>query len=44
VFRSLLAFVLTRRPVVLLGLLAFMAAGVLAFIKLNVEAYPNPRP
>ncbi|MBV5295784.1 MAG: efflux RND transporter permease subunit [Curvibacter lanceolatus] len=43
-FRSLLAFVLTRRPVVLLGLLAFMAAGVLAFIKLNVEAYPNPAP
>jgi cobalt-zinc-cadmium resistance protein CzcA len=44
VFRSLLAFVLTRRPVVLLGLLAFMAAGVAAFIKLNVEAYPNPAP
>lgn len=43
-FRSLLAFVLTRRPVVLLGLLAFMAAGVLAFFKLNVEAYPNPAP
>ncbi|MBV8621616.1 MAG: efflux RND transporter permease subunit [Curvibacter sp.] len=43
-FRSLLSFVLTRRPVVLLGLLAFMAAGVLAFIKLNVEAYPNPAP
>lgn len=43
-FRSLLAFVLTRRPVVLLGLLAFMAAGVAAFIKLNVEAYPNPAP
>jgi len=44
VFRSLLAFVLTRRPIVLLGLLAFMAAGVLAFYKLNVEAYPNPAP
>lgn len=43
-FRSLLAFVLTRRPIVLLGLLAFMAAGVLAFYKLNVEAYPNPAP
>jgi len=40
----LLAFVLTRRPIVLLGLLAFMAAGVLAFYKLNVEAYPNPAP
>lgn len=43
-FRSLLAFVLTRRAIVLLGLLAFMAAGVLAFYKLNVEAYPNPAP
>ena len=43
-FRSLLAFVLTRRPIVLLGLLAFMAAGWLAFYKLNVEAYPNPAP
>jgi len=44
VFRSLLSFVLTRRPIVLLGLLAFMGAGVLAFYKLNVEAYPNPAP
>ena len=43
-FRSILAFVLTRRPIVLLGLLAFMGAGVLAFYKLNVEAYPNPAP
>lgn len=43
-FRSLLSFVLTRRPVVLLGLIAFLAAGVLAFYKLNVEAYPNPAP
>ncbi|MGJ7579257.1 efflux RND transporter permease subunit [Variovorax sp. RHLX14] len=43
-FRSLLAFVLMRRPIVLLGLLAFIAAGVLAFLKLNVEAYPNPAP
>ncbi len=43
-FRSILAFVLTRRPIVLLGLLAFLAAGLLAFFKLNVEAYPNPAP
>ena len=43
-FRSILAFVLTRRPIVLLGLLAFMGAGLLAFYKLNVEAYPNPAP
>lgn len=43
-FRPLLAFVLTRRPMVLLGLLAFLAAGLLAFYQLNVEAYPNPAP
>ena len=43
-FRPLLAFVLTRRPIILLGLLVFLAAGVLAFLRLNVEAYPNPAP
>jgi cobalt-zinc-cadmium resistance protein CzcA len=43
-FRPLLAMVLSRRPVVLLCLLAFMAAGIYAFLKLNVEAYPNPAP
>lgn len=42
--RSLLAFVLSRRPIILLALLAFLGAGVLAFVKLNVEAYPNPAP
>jgi len=29
---------------VLLGLLGFVAAGVFAFFKLNIEAYPNPAP
>lgn len=43
-FRPLLAFVLSRRPIVLLALLAFMGAGLFAFSKLNVEAYPNPAP
>lgn len=43
-FRSILAFVLTRRPIVLMGLVAFLVAGLLAFYKLNVEAYPNPAP
>lgn len=43
-FRPLLAMVLSRRPVTLLCLLAFMAAGIYAFLKLNVEAYPNPAP
>ena len=43
-FRPLLSFVLTRRPIVLIGLMAFLCAGLLAFYKLNVEAYPNPAP
>lgn len=43
-FKSLLYFVLTRRPIVLLLLMAFIVAGIVAFLKLNVEAYPNPAP
>jgi heavy metal efflux system protein len=42
--RSILAFCLGRRAIVLFGLLAFAAAGVVAFKKLNIEAYPNPTP
>jgi heavy metal efflux system protein len=42
--KGLLAFGLTRRPIVLLGLLMFVGAGLIAFSKLNIEAYPNPAP
>ncbi|CAA2143031.1 efflux RND transporter permease subunit [Hyphomicrobium sp. ghe19] len=42
--RSILAFSLLRRPIVLLGLFVFLAAGIAAFSKLNIEAYPNPAP
>jgi cobalt-zinc-cadmium resistance protein CzcA len=44
VIKGLLTFGLTRRPLVLLGLLIFLAAGLFAFSKLNIEAYPNPAP
>jgi len=44
VFRALVTFALSRRPIVLLGLLAFLAAGLTAYFKLNIEAYPNPAP
>jgi len=44
VLKALLTFGLTRRPLVLLGLLVFLAAGLFAFSKLNIEAYPNPAP
>jgi heavy metal efflux system protein len=42
--RGLLTFGLTRRPIVLLGLLVFIGAGLAAFARLNIEAYPNPAP
>jgi len=44
VLKGLLVFGLTRRPLVLLGLLVFIGAGLFAFSKLNIEAYPNPAP
>lgn len=43
-FRSLIAFCLSRRAIVVLALLLFAGAGYLAFKKLNIEAYPNPAP
>jgi cobalt-zinc-cadmium resistance protein CzcA len=43
-FKSLLAFCLSRRAIVLVGLLLFAGAGFIAFKKLNIEAYPNPTP
>jgi cobalt-zinc-cadmium resistance protein CzcA len=42
--KGLLTFALTRRPLVLLGLIVFVTAGFFAFFRLNIEAYPNPAP
>ena len=42
--KGVLQFGLTRRPIILLALLVFVGAGVIAFTKLNIEAYPNPAP
>ena len=42
--KGVLAFVLTRRAIVLLGLMVFLGAGVAAFTMLNIEAYPQPAP
>jgi cobalt-zinc-cadmium resistance protein CzcA len=44
VLKSILAFGLTRRAIILLGLLVFTGGGLIAFYKLNIEAYPNPAP
>ncbi len=42
--RALLTFALSRRPIILLGLLVLIGGGLWAFSKLNIEAYPNPAP
>src|ERR1700745_4310712 len=43
-FSSLIAFCLSRRAIVVFGLLLFLGAGYVAFRRLNIEAYPNPAP
>ena len=43
-FSNLIAFCLSRRAVVLFGLLLFTGTGFVAYNKLNIEAYPNPTP
>ena len=43
-FKSLIAFCLSRRAIVVVGLLLFTGAGFVAFQKLNIDAYPNPTP
>jgi heavy metal efflux system protein len=44
VLKGLLTFGLTRRPILVLALIVFICAGVFAFSRLNIEAYPNPAP
>jgi heavy metal efflux system protein len=43
-FKSLVAFCLSHRAIVVVGLILFVGAGVVAFKALNIEAYPNPTP
>src|SRR6202162_3326480 len=42
--RHLIAFCLTRRPLVLTAFAAFLGIGAAAFVTLNIEAYPDPAP
>lgn len=42
--KSIIQFGLTRAAIIVLGLIVFCAAGIAAFVKLNIEAYPNPAP
>ncbi len=41
---SIIAFCLSRRAIVVFGLLLFAGAGFVAYEKLDIEAYPNPTP
>src|ERR1700734_1552913 len=41
---SLIAFFLSRRAIVVFGLVLFVGAGYVAFETLDIEAYPNPAP
>jgi cobalt-zinc-cadmium resistance protein CzcA len=43
-FKTLVAFCLSRRAIVVFGLLLFAGAGLVAFKALDIEAYPNPTP
>ena len=42
--RSLIAFCLSRRLLVLVAFAAFLGLGYAAFLTLNIEAYPDPAP
>jgi cobalt-zinc-cadmium resistance protein CzcA len=42
--KSVLEFGLTRSAIIVPGLVVFCSAGLVAFAKLNIEAYPNPAP
>jgi cobalt-zinc-cadmium resistance protein CzcA len=35
---------LTRPTLVLMAFVVFLGAGILAFLHLNIEAYPDPAP
>src|SRR5215813_10057768 len=42
--RNLIAFCLSRRPLVLITYAVFIAVGFAAFSTMNIEAYPDPAP
>ena len=42
--RSLIAFCLSRRLLVMVAFAAFLGLGYAAFLMLNIEAYPDPAP
>ncbi len=43
-FKAILSFGLTRRALIIIGAVVFLGTGAAAFVKLNIEAYPDPAP
>jgi heavy metal efflux system protein len=44
VLKSVTSFGLTHRTLIIMGLMMFIGGGLIAFTKLNIEAYPDPAP
>jgi heavy metal efflux system protein len=44
VLKSVTSFGLTHRTLIIMGLMMFIGGGLIAFSKLNIEAYPDPAP
>jgi cobalt-zinc-cadmium resistance protein CzcA len=42
--RNIIAFCLSRRPLVLIAFAAFLGIGAATFAAMNIEAYPDPAP
>ena len=42
--RNLIAALLRYRPLMVVGLVAWIAAGIYMFLRLDIEAYPDPSP
>src|ERR1700722_6043727 len=41
---AIISFCLSRRAIIVFGLLFFVGAGIFAYEQLDIEAYPNPSP
>ena len=42
--RNLIASLLRYRPLVIVALVAWIAGGIYMFLRLDIEAYPDPSP
>jgi heavy metal efflux system protein len=44
VLKTITTFGLTHRTLIIMGLMMFIGSGLIAFTKLDIEAYPDPAP